>query len=139
VSVTIGPSPIQGKGVFAGERIRKGEPIGRFEGTIVGDDEEAVQDPRVIRLEDQSDGRAYFLYVTNEMYFLNHSDNPNAGWRGREVFALRTISRGEEILINYWPRRPPPRVKRLRRRVRKRLRLLKRLRRVSRVPPVPHG
>jgi SET domain-containing protein len=139
VSVIIGPSAIHGDGVFAGKKIRRGEPIGHFEGTVLADDDDAISDPRVIRLEGQSDRRPYLLYVTNEMYFLNHSDHPNAGWRGREVFALRTIAPGEEIVINYWPRQRPPRLKGLRKRVRRRLRSVKRLLRVRRSPPVSHG
>jgi uncharacterized protein len=123
VRIVVAPSPIHGKGVFATEPIRKGRPIGRFEGNVLREDDENSRDPHVIWLTDRRRSAPYPLWVTNDMYFLNHSENPNAAWRGREVYALREIARGEEILINYWPHPPAPRLQRLRR-VRHRVRRL---------------
>ena len=35
------------------------------------------------------------------MKYLNHADKPNAVVRGLSVFALRTISAGEEVTLDY--------------------------------------
>jgi SET domain-containing protein len=41
--------------------------------------------------------------ITGPLRFLNHSCRPNAGLSGFELVALRPITAGEEILIDYGP------------------------------------
>jgi len=85
-------SPIHGLGLFAKKRIRKGAIIGKIEGVLSRQD-----GPHVLWIAD-----AYGIEVTNEMRYINHSDQPNACYYDdATVVALRAIQPGEEITHNY--------------------------------------
>ena len=47
------------------------------------------------------DGGAEGIEVTNALRYLNHSSRPNAEIDGLELYALRNIQPGAEILIHY--------------------------------------
>ena len=91
----IGKSPRHGRGVFARQRFQPGRRIGRFEGTPT-----RHNGPHVLWLVDD-DGSAEGLLVTNALRFLNHSSRPNAEIVGLDLYALRNIQPGTEILIHY--------------------------------------
>lgn len=85
-------SPIHGQGLFAARPFRKGQIIGRIEGTPVNED-----GPHVLWLDEQQ-----AIHVQNDLRFINHHDQPNAAYRDDlVVVALRTIKAGEEITHDY--------------------------------------
>ena len=88
-------SPVHGRGLFAGVRFRPGAYIGTFEGVPTRRDGEHV----LWVLED--DGCSSAIRGRNELRFLNHAKRPNAEFEGADLFALRNIQPGHEILIHY--------------------------------------
>jgi SET domain-containing protein len=88
--LSVKESPIQGKGVFAERSLHRGAQIAYFEGYEI--DHET----------------AYLLTFGNKrieptgiLKHLNHSCSPNAWFQGRRLTALRKITPGEEITIDY--------------------------------------
>ena len=88
-------SPIHGRGVFARKRIRDGGSIGDFVGSVT-----KTNGMHVLWTLDEN-GRDVGIRGENELRFLNHSQDPNAEFRGASLFALRNIQSGHEILIDY--------------------------------------
>ena len=88
-------SPIHGRGIFARKRLRRGQRIGRFEGVETGRDGE-----HVLWLIDD-DGNEWGVEGRNELRFLNHGVPPNAEFRDLELFVLRNVQPGAELLIDY--------------------------------------
>ena len=93
--VEVQQSPIHGKGVFARTRLREGQKIGRFEG-----DETTENGTYVLWLIDE-DGTEVGIRGRNALRFLNHGDPPNAEFRDADLFALRNVQPGAEVLIDY--------------------------------------
>lgn len=95
MKVEVRASSIHGMGVFATDKIRRGERIGRYVG-----------------YRTNRDGR-YVLWVTGKkgewqgyrgygrLRFLNHRSDPNSEFRGVDLYATRTIRPGEEITFHY--------------------------------------
>jgi uncharacterized protein len=107
-------SPIHGNGVFASERIKKGERIIRYKGKLRSHDE--VDD----EYGDIDEDGHTFLFTLNDDYvdgniarWINHSCDPNCeatieehpkgNPRKDKVFieAMRDIAPGEELTYNY--------------------------------------
>lgn len=87
-------SPIHGKGVFARQRIRRGERIGRYLSR------RTTKDGTYVLWVEKDDG--WFGYDGyGRLRFLNHRDPPNSVFDGLELFALSTIEPGQEITIHY--------------------------------------
>lgn len=112
-------SPIQGQGVFALRRIRKGTRIMEYTGERITP-EEADE-----RYDDDAVERPHtFLFTVNrrtiidgavngnEARYINHSCEPNceAVIEAGRIFieALRTIQPGDEITYDYQLERPGP-------------------------------
>ena len=106
--LTVGPSPIDGLGVFAGEAIPARRKIGEMRGEIV-----PVREARR-RIEGRR--RIHVVEVTVKtaidatksdcaLRHVNHSCAPNAVLRIRqgraEFYAIRDIAPGEEICADY--------------------------------------
>ena len=93
-----------GKGVFAGEDIKKREIIHILSGERmdlmelvekINSDTENIDDPLQI-------GRRTYIDLDKISRTFNHSCNPTAGIRKvSEMFALRDIKKGEEITYDY--------------------------------------
>ena len=85
-----GNSAIHGNGLFAGEPIKKGEVIGRWE---------------VIRTFTESKFNIYIenleYRVTNLLKYSNFSKDPNAESDGWLIIAKKNICQGEEITWDY--------------------------------------
>lgn len=104
----VAPSPIDGLGVFAAERIAAARKIGEIRGESIS---VAVARIRATRSErimivELSPRRAIdFSKSADPMRYTNHSCRPNARLsieRGRvEFYALRVIAQGEEITVDY--------------------------------------
>ena len=88
-------SPIHGKGLFAVSRIRRDTKLGTYVGTLT-----QQNGPHVLWLED-ADGNPYGIDGTNDLRFVNHSNEPNAVFLDDELYALRNIQPGAEITFDY--------------------------------------
>jgi uncharacterized protein len=106
------PSPIQGLGVFAAKRIRKGTRVIEYTGERISPEEaERRYDPHK-----ETTGHVVLFMVSkkvvidgavdsNDAKYINHSCSPNCIAyieRGRVfIEALRTIQEGEELTYDY--------------------------------------
>ena len=88
-------SRIHGRGIFALQRLRKGQGIGRFDG-----DSTITDGTYVLWLIDE-DGSENGIRGRNALRFLNHGEEPNAEFQGDELYALQNIQPGMEVLIDY--------------------------------------
>ena len=93
--IEVRESPIHGKGVFARKRLREGQWIGRFEG-----DQTTENGTYVLWLIDE-DGSEVGIRGRNALRFLNHGDPPNAEFEDADLFVLRNVQPGAELLIDY--------------------------------------
>ena len=89
------PSLVHGHGVFALQRIRGGQFIGTFEGRTTRRD-----GTYVLWLVDE-EGAETGIRGENDLRFLNHSKRPNAEFVETDLYALRNIQSGAEILLDY--------------------------------------
>ena len=88
-------SPIHGLGVFARRHFLPGEYIGTYWGT------KARETTPYTLFITHEDGREERIEGRNLLRWLNHSDEPSAGFDGLHLFALREIVPGEEITFDY--------------------------------------
>ena len=93
--VSIGTSPVHGRGVFARKRLREDTFIGTFAGTRTQRD--GVHVLWVLA----PDGSRNGIRGENALRFLNHSAQPNAEFRGADLHATCNIQPGCEIRIHY--------------------------------------
>jgi SET domain-containing protein len=107
-ALRVGPSPIDGQGVFAVERIAMGRKIGEIRGESISVDEARIRATRSgrIMIVELSPRRAIdFSKSADPMRYTNHRCQPNARLsiqNGRvEFYALRAIAPGEEITVDY--------------------------------------
>lgn len=113
VATRVRKSPIAGKGLFARQRIRRGQYIGQYVGELIGDREASRRYPgncavrnwcllyeisRTAVIDAGVDG--------NATRYLNHSLNPNAEMvQDRyqiHFYAVKNIQPGTEITIDYF-------------------------------------
>lgn len=106
-SVEVKPSPIDGKGVFASNKLRARRKVGELTGTLITQAEarrRAMNTQRIAIVEFE-DGIA--LDATDDPCFryVNHSCSPNTYMRriGHRVefYTLRAIKPGEELTCDY--------------------------------------
>ena len=99
--IYIRTSKIEGKGVAAGEDIKRGDIIQHVKGK-----------PRFLAIKNKEDSLSYpnwwgvgknkWIEPDYPNQYLNHSCNPNAGIdTKRNVVAMKDIREGEEITIDY--------------------------------------
>jgi SET domain-containing protein len=96
--------PEGGCGVFAHEKIQKGELISLWGGSIVQKDELDPSMPRFTQRVLQIDEGLYILTTEtpepNDCF--NHSCDPNLGFFGQiGLVAMRDIEAGEELMFDY--------------------------------------
>ncbi len=97
-------TPPYGDGLFAAQKIAKGELLAVWGGVIVSTAElhtlpQYVQD-RAIQVED--DHHLCSGQIDDDADCVNHSCNPNAGLQGQiTLVAMRDIEPGEEICFDY--------------------------------------
>ena len=106
--VAVGPSVIDGQGVFALQAIPARRKIGEIRGESISVEEARIRATRVerIMIVELSDKRALDCARSSDpMRYTNHSCAPNARLyigQGRvEFYALRAIAVGEEITVDY--------------------------------------
>jgi SET domain-containing protein len=93
--IEVRESGIHGKGIFARKRIRTGQRIGRFEG-----DETRRNGSYVLWLID-AEGSEIGIRGRNALRYLNHGKPPNAEFQDDELYAIRNVQPGTEVLIDY--------------------------------------
>ena len=102
VKLVIAKSPIHGNGVFASGPIRAGTPVA----SLTGEPRHYSSFPRDLLLA-RGFEVAKDTYVDPDRgspaWFFNHSGTPNCRYSitTREVTALREISPGEELTLDY--------------------------------------
>lgn len=93
--VHVGLSVIHGKGLFASRDMKAGELIGTYAGETVSED-----GMHVLWVE-EDEGQWTGYEGSNQMRYMNHSDEPNAEMDGLQCYASHAIAAGEEITIDY--------------------------------------
>jgi SET domain-containing protein len=107
-AVEVGPSAIDGLGVFAAEPIVARRKIGEIRGESISVDDariRATRHERIMIVEVSARRAIDFTKSADPMRYTNHSCAPNARLslaQGRvEFYALRPIATGEEITVAY--------------------------------------
>lgn len=112
VSWVVRKSPIQGRGVFAARRLRKGERILEYTGERIGHveagrryDDEAMERHHTYLFAVDADTCIDGGKIGNDARYINHGCAPNCEARNvrKRIFihALRTIDAGEELFYDY--------------------------------------
>lgn len=94
-AVTVKKSPRHGKGLFAAEDIPADTLILTIEGRPTKRDGTYV----IWTLEEGEKPEGFL--ITNDAKYVNHSRKPNAAFYEFELWSLRHIATGEEILHHY--------------------------------------
>jgi SET domain-containing protein len=89
-----GTSTIHGRGVFATRTIRRGAFIGQYLARRTD-----LDSPYTLWIEWEDGPRGYEGY--GALRFVNHTATPNAEFLDRDLYATRTIRRGDEITVHY--------------------------------------
>lgn len=93
--VEVKQSSIHGLGVFAASDIPPGSPIGCYEGEPTDDN-----GTHVLWIE-QDDGSEVGIDGQNDLRYLNHSSLPNCEFDGPQLFAVESITAGQELTFHY--------------------------------------
>ncbi|MCC5996923.1 MAG: SET domain-containing protein [Oceanicaulis sp.] len=110
IDTFVGPSAIEGVGVFAAEPVRAGQPIYRFEpgfDRLISPADLAAMPEAIRRFIDRytyphpADPGLLVLDADNGRH-MNHSSHPNTNFADAVFgYAIRDIAAGEEITCNY--------------------------------------
>ncbi len=95
-----------GFGIFAKEKINKGEKVIIFGGYVMDEKQFESLSEKLKSYPFQIDDKIYFglsnLKEVEDADYLNHSCDPNCGFGGEiSLIAMRDIKKGEEITIDY--------------------------------------
>ena len=107
-AVTVAPSTIDGQGAFAAQAIPARLKIGEIRGDSISVQQariRATRSERIMIVELSAQRAIDFSKSADPMRYTNHSCQPNARLctrQGRvEFYALRAISPGEELTVDY--------------------------------------
>lgn len=106
-ALTVGPSRIVGRGLFAGCDIARRAKIGEFEGEVIPIREarRRARTRRVIAIVELVTKAIDAHGMRTGFRFINHSCEPNTFLRRTderaEFYALRDIRAGEELTLDY--------------------------------------
>ena len=106
MSVIIGNSSIQGKGVFAGTDFKKGDIVMKWDDSVILTKNEAKKTPKKDRKYLVFFKGKYIMSQSPEKY-LNHSCKPNTKEGKLCDIAIRGIKKGEELTTDYSINAPP--------------------------------
>lgn len=100
--IYVGSSSVDGKGLFAGERIAKGETIQRINGKVVRKRPKTSREAYAI-MNWIGVGKETWINTSGTPFrYINHSCEPNAAIVGKKtVIAIRPIKKDEEIFMDY--------------------------------------
>ncbi len=99
--VYLGKSKIAGKGIFANRIIKKNETIFSFSGKAV---KHSYGPNYQVGSKWLGIGKCVWLNISknNPGLFINHSCNPNAGFKGTRILvAMKNIKKDEEVTFDY--------------------------------------
>ena len=105
----VGPSPITGRGLFAGCAIPKRAKIGEFEGEVIpiAEARRRAASLRIVAIVELDRKAIDARGMRTGFRFINHSCAPNTFMRRTkhraEFYALRDIAKGEELTVDYRP------------------------------------
>ncbi len=88
-------SAIHGRGLFARCALARGEYLGTYHGPRVKEN-----GMHVLWVEERP-GRWVGCDGKNMLRYLNHADRPNVEFDGLDLYALRNIQAGEELVFDY--------------------------------------
>jgi SET domain-containing protein len=100
-------SAVVGKGLFAGTPIAARAKIGEFEGEVIGlrESQRRARGRKIVAIVELERHALDATRSPRGFRFINHSCAPNTFFRctpeRAEVYALRTIRRGEELTVDY--------------------------------------
>ena len=103
----VGPSPITGRGLFAGCAIPKRAKIGEFEGELIpiAEARRRATKLRIVAIVELDRKAIDARGMRTGFRFINHSCAPNTFMRRTkdraEFYALRDIRKGEELTVDY--------------------------------------
>ena len=106
-ALTVGPSRIVGRGLFAGCDIRRRAKIGEFEGEVIpiAEARRRARSRRVIAIVELEREALDAHGMRTGFRYINHSCEPNTFMRRTstraEFYALRDIRAGEELTLDY--------------------------------------
>ena len=89
-------SAIHGTGLFARVPIADGEFIGVYEGEPTD-----IDNTFVLWVEHDAGDGWYGIDGTGPLRFLNHSCSPNVEFDGPDLYAIRDLAAGDELLFDY--------------------------------------
>jgi SET domain-containing protein len=95
--IEVQESPVHGLGVFARRRLKKGQRIGRFEG------DRTLEDGTYVLWIFDDEGEEIGIEGRNALRFLNHNSKPNAEFEDADLYVMRSVAPGAEVLIDYGP------------------------------------
>jgi uncharacterized protein len=110
VETFVGPSKIEGVGVFAVSRIRKGTKLWAFHEAfdhLIPESNVAALPTEVQHFLERYGYRTpefpgFFVIETDNGRFMNHCEPPNVEFIGQRVgYATRTIEAGDELTCDY--------------------------------------
>ena len=106
-ALTVGPSAITGKGLFAGTRIPARAKIGEFEGEVIGlrEARRRAKGRKIVAIVELERHALDATDTGRGFRFINHSCSPNTYIRctpeRAEFYALRDIPKGTELTADY--------------------------------------
>jgi SET domain-containing protein len=106
-ALTVGPSAITGRGLFAGTRIPARAKIGEFEGEVIGlrEARRRAKGRRIVAIVELERHALDATRTRRGFRFINHSCAPNTYIRctaeRAEFYALRDIPAGTELTADY--------------------------------------
>lgn len=92
----VAESDVHGLGLFARTDIPEGTWIGHYDSV-----ETTENGMHVLWVEGDGEDQWLGFDGTNELRFLNHSNNPNGEMDGLDLYAIRDIPENEEITFDY--------------------------------------
>jgi hypothetical protein len=110
VRTYVGPSPIEGLGVFAAEAIRRGQEVWRFDPRFdklirkadLGDASSCVQEYLARYAYDFHQDSEYMLCDIDDAIYMNHSGRPNVDLSNPDCgVATSDIRSGTELTCDY--------------------------------------
>ncbi len=102
MKIYIGKSKLDGKGLFAARKIKKGEIVFIIKGKKVKFLIDGEKQARIAGLNWVGIGKNEWIDPINHCIYFNHSCNPNSGIKGTvTVVALRDIKKNEEVTFDY--------------------------------------
>lgn len=103
-TVIVKSSPIQGKGVYANKKFRKGEVILEIDDShVVTDTSQLTKEQEEYDCDYLADGKVILMQSPEK--YINHSCDPSVYVKTktgiRKVFAMKNLEKGQELTFDY--------------------------------------